>query len=210
MTVGKRQALLIGAVPAAIAALAATRTWLSGRSADTVLSNSVLTLGGTAAAPAVLPLALVALAAIVAVLTVGRVARMISLVLLLLASLGMVASALAVISDPAGPLRTKAASEAGRIGSAEVTGVSVGPWPWVALVAGLALCAGSILIWRAQRRWSGLSAKYEVPGNSGTGADRAAGADTAGGSGKGTWAALDEGIDPTLETGPTEPDRGGS
>lgn len=211
---GKREALLVGAVPAGIAALAVTRTWLTGRSADPVLGSAVLEITGTAAAPAILPLALVALAGTIAILTVGRVARLIALVLLGLASVWMVASAAAVINDPVGPLRAKAASEAGRIGSAEVTSAVIGPWPWVALAAGVVMFVGTAVIWSAQRAWTGLSAKYEVPDAAGP---RDAGVGAGGGlasarraaSGADTWAALDQGIDPTLTTGPAEPDRDG-
>ena len=72
---GKRVVSVAVAVPALVQLLAATRTWLTGRSAEPLLGGGAVSATGGQVAPGVVALTLVCLVALVTTLTGGRAVR---------------------------------------------------------------------------------------------------------------------------------------
>ena len=190
---GKRFVSAAVAVPALVLLLAATRTWLTGRSAEPLLGGGAVSATGSQVAPGVVPLALVCLVALVTALTGGPVVRRISSVVLVLAAIGSLVLTIRPLTDPEAALGRVAAAGLGRTGvvrtSAEVT-----VWAWIAVVAAAVLVAASVLAVVATRRWSGLSQRFDAPREG-----SATPAATEQGARRTTWDDLSEGRDPTLD-----------
>ncbi|HEU4329760.1 MAG TPA: Trp biosynthesis-associated membrane protein [Lapillicoccus sp.] len=190
---GKRFVSAAVAVPALVLLLAATRTWLTGRSAEPLLGGGAVSATGSQVAPGVVPLALVCVVAMVTALTGGPVVRRISSVVLVLAAIGSLVLTIRPLTDPEAALGRVAAAGLGRTGvvrtSAEVT-----VWAWIAVVAAAVLVAASLLAVVATRRWSGLSRRFDAPGEG-----SATPAATEQGARRTTWDDLSEGRDPTLD-----------
>jgi uncharacterized membrane protein (TIGR02234 family) len=197
---GKRAVSALVAVPALLVMLAATRVWLTGRSADPLLGGGVVSATGSQLAPGVVALAAVAVVGLVATLTVGPRLRRACAVVLALAALGAVALTLPPLLDPVGALGRVAASGLGRTGAVNTT-ADVSGWAWVGLAAAAVLLAASPVAVVAAGRWSGLSARYEAPGR--VPVDR--------GTRRSAWDELSEGGDPTVRprTDPARPPAAG-
>ncbi len=185
----KRSVFLMLVLPSLVLLLAATRTWVTGRSTDPVLGQATVAATGAQAAPGVAALGAVALVAVVAVLTGGRRIRRVSSVLLVLAALAATLLTAAVVADPTAALGRLAAGGLGRTGSVDTTAARTA-WPWVALLAGVALTAASVVATVAVGRWQGLSSRFETPAG---GVDRRGARRTA-------WDDLSEGHDPTVDS----------
>lgn len=196
---GKGPAVLLAVLGGALVIVTASRDWVTGRVDDAVLGSTTLAAVGTDVAPGLVALALVTMAGAVAAVAAGPLARRLAAVFLVLALAGITALTLRVVLDPAGLLGPIAAKSAGRTGALPTTGAGVTAWPWLALL-GVALgLAGAVTIALGQRRWAGLSARY----------DRAEGAEvgragTAGARGERVpddWERLSAGEDPTEDRG---------
>ena len=118
---GKRFVSAAVAVPALVLMLAATRTWLTGRSAEPLLGGGAVSATGSQLAPGVVALALVCLVALVTALTGGPVVRRVSSVVLVLAAVGSLALTVWTLTDPEGSLGRVAAAGLGRTGVVRTT-----------------------------------------------------------------------------------------
>ena len=201
---GKRVVSAAVAVPALVLLLATTRTWLTGRSAEPLLGGGAVSATGSQVAPGVLALALVCLVALVTTLTGGPAVRRVSSVVLVLAAAGAVALTAVPLTRPAEALGRVAATGLGRTGVV-ATSADVSPWAWSALVAGVVLVLTAVLAAVAARRWSGLSNRFDAPGNDSATATRTSdvtAADTGRGTRRTAWDELTGGRDPTADPAP--------
>jgi uncharacterized membrane protein (TIGR02234 family) len=190
---GKRFVSAAVAVPALVLLLATTRTWLTGRSAEPLLGGGAVSATGSQVAPGVVALALVALVALVTALTGGPVVRRISAVVLVLAAVGSLVLTVRALTDPETALGRVAAAGLGRTGVVRTT-AEVTVWAWTAVVAAAVLVLASVLAAVATRQWSGLSRRFDAPGDA-----AATPAATERGARRTTWDDLSEGRDPTLD-----------
>jgi len=190
---GKRFVSAAGAVPALGLLLATTRTWLTGRSAEPLLGGGAVSATGSQVAPGVVALALVALVALVTALTGGPVVRRISAVVLVLAAVGSLVLSVRALADPEAALGRVAAVGLGRTGVVRTT-AEVTVWAWTAVVAAAVLVLASVLAAVATRQWSGLSRRFDAPGDA-----AATPAATERGARRTTWEGFSEGRDPTLD-----------
>lgn len=202
---GKRVVSALVALPALVLLLAATRPWLSGRSAEPLLGGGAVTATGTQLTPGVAALALVALVALVTTLTGGRVVRRVSSVAMLLAAVGAFLLTLGPLRDPETALGRVAAAGLGRTGVVRTT-ADVSGWAWTAVVASVVLVCSSVLALVAAGRWGGLSRRFDSPAEetasatSATSGDTtAAPAETAADARSSAWEDLSSGVDPTLD-----------
>jgi uncharacterized membrane protein (TIGR02234 family) len=181
----RRERLLVlafGVVGAAIALLAATRSWLLVTVADPLAGNGRLHPHGSDVAALVPAAALVALAGAVAAVTMRRVGRQVAGLLLVAAGAGIAAATGRVMADPRAAIEQVLRDATGRTGNVAATADVSGGWPYLALVGGLlVVLAGALTVVRG-RAWSGLSSRYEPPAE--------AASDDA-------WDALSRGEDPT-------------
>ena len=184
----KRLTFLVLVVPSLVLLLAATRTWVTGRSADPVLGGATIEVAGSQAAPGVVALAAVALAGTVALLTAGPRLRRVSAVFIILAAAGATVLTLLVVLDPSGALGTAAAERVGQTGRVG-TVASLTFWVWPGLLAGALVTVLGILVVPASGRWEGLSSRFDRPD---------AGSADARGARRSAWDELSEGEDPTL------------
>ena len=190
---GKRFVSAAVAVPALVLLLAATRTWLTGRSAEPLLGGGAVSATGSQVAPGVVALALVCLVALVTALTGGPVVRRVSSVVLVLAAVGSLVLTVRPLTDPEEALGRVAATALGRTGIVRTT-AEVTAWAWTAVVAAAVLVAASVLAVVATRRWSGLSRRFDAPESTAPSAPA-----TERGARRTTWDDLSEGRDPTLD-----------
>lgn len=180
-------------VPALLLLLAATRTWLIGRSGDPLLGGGEVTATGSQAAPGVVALAAVALVALVATLTGGPRIRRVASTLMLLAAVGAGSATASALSDRDGTLGRVAASGLGRTGVARTTASATG-WAWVSVVAAALLVLASLVGVVVVGRWAGLSSRFDAP--------REVAATDTRGVRRSDWDEVSEGRDPTVRAGP--------
>ncbi len=187
----KRLTFLVLVVPSLVLILAATRTWVTGRSADPVLGGATIEVAGSQAAPGVLALGAVALAGTVALLTAGPRLRRVSAVIIALAAAGATVLTLLVVLDPSGALGTAAAERVGQTGRVGTVAMLTF-WVWPGLLAGALVTVVGVLVVPASGRWEGLSSRFDRPD---------AGSADARGVRRSAWDELSEGEDPTLGPG---------
>lgn len=189
--------VLGGVAAAALAAVAGSKPWVSGRSGafDTsVESNqamtSTLATNGASEAPLALALALVVLACWgVLLVSRGRFRRVVA-VLALVAAVGLVATTVEAYLNLPDKLADALTRMSGASASTELTG-----W-YVAGVVGalLSVVATGLAVARV-RTWPEMGSRYDAPA---TGRADGAAATAAGPSDNiDIWKALDEGRDPT-------------
>jgi uncharacterized membrane protein (TIGR02234 family) len=188
--------VLAGLGGAALAAVAASRTWteVSGTAAGVRVTAEVT---GSEAAPLALALSLVALAAWGVVLVLRGAVRRVLAVVAAAAAAGVVWT---VVSSGQ-PLRS-AAGDAVLAAGGTGGGVTTDHTAWV-VTTGLAAAVATLAALVAVRRapsWPEMGSRYDAPTAAGSGAGAAA----AGRAGDGPppddrdlWKALDEGHDPT-------------
>jgi uncharacterized membrane protein (TIGR02234 family) len=178
----KRSVVAAALAGAALAVLAASRTWVTAVVPD--LPGADVTVSGRQAAPVVVAVALVALAAAVVVATSGRVARVVGAVALVGAGVVVVAASLGVVRDPAGAVRPAVTEATGVTGASAAVDLSA--WPWPAVAGGVLMALAGVVAAVAGRAWASPSRRFEVPSSSAPAADDAT-----------TWDALSRGEDPT-------------
>jgi uncharacterized membrane protein (TIGR02234 family) len=199
--------LLIAALALAVFG-ATTQTWMTvSLDPDQVgqagRSQSTLQVQGSKAATTVTALALVALAGGLAASIAGRIARWVAAAIILLAAAGIVAAAATVLADPLAAAQGSIAAATGVTGSD--ARVSLTAFPALAVVIGVLLAFGAMLIIPAGRYWKSRT-KYDTAVY-GTATDDAAKGDAAGpGSAAAaagpvdeidSWDRLSRGDDPT-------------
>lgn len=207
----KRTVLLLVLVGAAVLLVSGSRVWVEGTTADTGLGASFVRGTGSQVARGVVGAALVGAAAAVAAATGGRVVRIIAATATMFAGVLSAVLVVSLVLDPGVALGDLAAGQSALHGSVPVD-ATVTSWPWIALVASLAMVLGAVTALVGGRRWSGLSVRYDAPGGGaapGDGTDPSGQASAArGGRGRppSDWDRLSQGEDPTTPTTPTTPD----
>jgi uncharacterized membrane protein (TIGR02234 family) len=182
-------ALLLCAGGAALALLAATRTWVTVRTARPApLPAATEELTGREIAPWVVALAFVALAGAGALLAVRRTGRvLVGLALAVFGALIVTGSLLVVLNADTEGVRSEAVRAV---------------WPLGCAVGGLAVAAAGVLAVVRGPRWPGLGGRYERDTGSGTAPVTAAAeadrpAEVHPDASAAAWDALDQGRDPT-------------
>jgi uncharacterized membrane protein (TIGR02234 family) len=197
MTAGRERlaVLALAVVGAALALLTAARPWLDVTVKDPLVGSGRLYPDGRDVAALVPAAALVALAASVSAVTMRRIGRQVAALLLVAAGGAIASAAVSVIAGPSGSAEEAVRQATGRTGGLGAVTATATSWPWLAvLAAGPVVLAGAMTVVRG-RTWSGLSARYEAPGEASEPSDRSNGAvatepDVA-------WDALSRGEDPT-------------
>lgn len=141
-----------------------TQTWLTvhldpAQLGQAVNSQDGLQVQGSKAATTVTALALVALAGGLAASIAGRIARWIITAIIVLASVGIVTAAVTVMTDPLAAAQGSIAAATGITGSS--VQVSVSAFPALAVVSGVLLGLGALLIIPAGRHWKART-KYDA------------------------------------------------
>lgn len=186
MTIRRVKLLLIvaGGLFGALTLIAWTQPWFG----LTLTSGQNLSVAGQVAAPPLSALGLASLALVAALSIAGRVLRHVLGALEVLIGVLATGSAVAALSNPVAasvPTVTDAVGESGADAvAALVASVSVGVWPYLAIVLGALSALVGVAVLVTARRWPGPTKKYETgPAEAATPA--------------GTWDALSEGRDPT-------------
>lgn len=170
-----------------------TQTWITvaldpNQVGQAGSAQTALEVQGSKAATAVTALALVALAGGLAAAIAGRVARWIITAIIVLAAAGIVGAAGTVLADPLAAAQGAIAAATGVSGSSAE--VSVTAFPAIAVVVGVLLALGALLIIPAARYWK-TRTKYDAPATGGAAA-------TAGPVDEiDSWDRLSRGDDPT-------------
>lgn len=175
----------------ALVVLAWSQEWLVARADRTTLS-----VPGSAAGGAELPLALTGFALVAAILIAGRVFRVILAVLQALLGACVAIAAGLVLADPADAARAQAARQTGIAGDAVDVVAAPTAWPVVALVLGVTLVLAGIGVAATVRRWPRATSRFER--------SRAAAAERGGPVAPDPieeWDALSGGEDPTRPAG---------
>jgi uncharacterized membrane protein (TIGR02234 family) len=161
----------------AVVLLASSPTWLR---VSIRASRTDVTLKGSSAAAAAVPLALVAAAGLIAVALVRNWARRLLGVLIAAAGIGVLIAVIRVIADPNRVARNSSkARSAGAVVSAHL-----GAPPYLAVLGGVLIVAGAVVTVLRAGTWPGPTSRYERAT-----ARAARPADD--------WEALDRGEDPT-------------
>jgi len=186
----KSSLVLIIAAMALAAFGTTTQTWLTvhldpNQLGQAVNSQDGLQVQGSKAATTVTALALVALAGGLAAAIAGRIARWVVAAIIVLASAGIVTAAVTVMADPLAAAQGSIAAATGITGSS--VQVSVSAFPALAVVAGILLGLGALLIIPAGRHWK-TRTKYDAA---------AAGAADGPADEIDSWDRLSRGDDPT-------------
>lgn len=190
----KRVVSALVTVPALALLLAATRTWLTGRSTEPLLGGGPVTATGSQVAPGVAALAAVALVALLATLTAGPRLRRVAAAVIPLAAAGALVLAVLPLGQPEAALGRVAAAGLGRTGEVRTT-ADVSVWAWVAVLAAVLLLAAAPVAVVAASRWSGLSSRFEAP--------QAADSPPAPGRSS-AWDEVSQGRDPTTRPDPQD------
>lgn len=141
-----------------------TQTWISVTLDPNQLgqggaAQEPLPVQGSKAATAVTALALVALAGGLAASIAGKVARWVITVIVVLAATGIVAAAATVLADPLAAAQGSIAAATGVTGSS--AGAEATVFPVLAVVAGVLLALGALVIVPAGRYWKSRT-KYDT------------------------------------------------
>jgi len=196
-------AVVACAAGAGLVLLAAGQPWaraVTGGAAGAV----AVTATGAEIVPLVPGLGLLALAGSVALLATRRLGRRLVGAILAATGAGTVAATIAGRAAPDAALREAGGVATGRIGAA-VSAVAGTGWPWLATAGGLLVLAVGLAAAVAGPGWSVMSSRYDRgagPVAAGdpetTGGPQAPTAATGQVTGRDTWTALDQGIDPTV------------
>ena len=190
--------VLAGVASASLAAVAGSRSWVTGSSGgfDTSADGnqamaSTLSADGASESPLALALGLVVLACWgVLLVTRGRFRRAIA-VLALVAAVGLVATTVEAWFS----LPVKLADALLELSGADSADTSLTIWYAVALVAALACVVTTVAAVRLVRSWPEMGTRYDAPAGAQTGAE--AYTDNPPTENIDIWKALDEGRDPT-------------
>jgi uncharacterized membrane protein (TIGR02234 family) len=187
---GRRQLLvsvMLCLAGSALVLLAVSRAWVSySLPAAAPLPSRSFHVLGTHLAVGARALALVGLAGVAAVPATRGWGRTVVGVLLTAAGAGTVAVVARALADPDAAIR-----RAGPFVDVIVApGQELGGWPYVALLGGILIVAGGLVVVVRGRSWAAMSTRYDAP------VERPR-------SEASLWEALDRGEDPTDETSRT-------
>jgi hypothetical protein len=189
-------AVLVLAALGAAAVLASTQTWV----AAAVRGSRAVTVPGSAAAPALAPLALVLLALAATLAIAGRAARLVLAAVAVLGGVAIVVLASPAFTDPAAAAAGSVTAATGIAGSASVRAAIARAtptgWPALALVAGALTVVAGLLVALRSPRWPTGGRRFRP------GAPRAETTDPVE-----EWDALTAGDDPTAASGPSGSDQ---
>ena len=171
-----------------------TQTWVTvtldpNQVGQTAGGQNTLPVQGSKAATTVTALALVALAGGLAASIAGRIARWVITTIVVLAAAGIIAAAATVLADPLTAAQGSIAAATGVTGS--TTGADVTAFPVLAVVVGILLALGAVLIVPAGRYWRSRT-RYDAGVPAGTSAAAAGPVDEID-----SWDRLSRGDDPT-------------
>jgi uncharacterized membrane protein (TIGR02234 family) len=162
----KNLTMLAGVVLSGLVLLTWTGQWFSLTIDGKAASHTALSVTGDTAAPALIALALAGLALIGALAIAGPVIRVVLGVVEALLGFTVGLSAIVALANPARASQALITSATGIGGTASVeklvTSVSVGPWPWLAVVVGALILVLGVLIIATGRFWPGSSRKYQA------------------------------------------------
>ena len=181
--------LTILAVPvfAALTLLAVTQPWWT-----VTLADRPIEVIGTAASPALSALSLSSFALAAALAISGPVFRVIMGVLQIAIGGTVVLASMVSITDPIAASASLISEATGVAGDASVAAlvesVTLGAWPWVAVVSGVLAALVGVLLLATFRRWPAASRKYQAVRLEDPSAPR---------DSVGDWDALSDGADPT-------------
>jgi uncharacterized membrane protein (TIGR02234 family) len=188
--------VLVGLASAGLAAVAATKPWVSGesggvRSDDGGAMSSILSIDSVAESPLAAALSLVVLACWgVLLVTRGRFRRAIA-VLALVTALGLVATTVEAFFNLPDAL-TESLLE---VSGVDTASTSFTAWYVVALLAAPACVAATLAAVRLVRSWPEMGTRYDAP--TGARASDDAATEEPPTENIDIWKALDEGRDPT-------------
>jgi uncharacterized membrane protein (TIGR02234 family) len=191
----KRTVLLTVLLAAVLLLVSASRTWVEGSVRDVVLGATALHGSGTQVAPGVLAAALVGAASAVAAATSGRVVRTVAAVATVLAAVLALVGAVGVLADPGSAVGRLAATSTGRTGTVGAQG-RITFWVVAAVVAAVVMGLAGVAAVAGSRRWSGLSSRYDAPGDAGVSPEASAGRPSTARE-ESPWDQLTRGEDPT-------------
>ncbi len=181
--------VLVGLAAAALAAVAATNTWVSGAASGTVAGNVAVAATSTAGeSPLAAALGLVLLAAWGVVLVTRRRFRRAVTVLAVATALAYTVTAVLAPSQLRDALTDQVRSVAP---SATQPDLALTGWWWAAVVAGVLSLLATVAAARWVPHWPEMGSRYDAPADATT--DRPRAPET----GIDMWKALDEGRDPT-------------
>ncbi|MDR7254589.1 putative membrane protein (TIGR02234 family) [Nocardioides sp. BE266] len=189
--------VLLGLVAATAAAVAGSKSWVTGSSGDFDTADqgnqamvSTLSANGASESPLALALALVVLAGWGVVLVTRGGFRRAVTVLALVASVGLVAAT----AEAFWSLPGKLADALLELSGTDTASTSFTGWYAVALVAALLCVASTAAAVRLVPTWPEMGSRYDAPGGAAADGSGAAEVPT---ENIDIWKALDEGRDPT-------------
>ncbi|BDZ50647.1 hypothetical protein GCM10025867_28880 [Frondihabitans sucicola] len=203
----KLLSILGGLALAGIGLLTYTQTWIQIHASSPQGGTVSVAAAGSQAAPALSALSFAGLALFGAITIAGPVFRVILGALAFVLGGSIVLSAVLAVSDPIGSSATAITKVTGVDGKESVKGIvlthSLTAWPWVSLVAGVALAVLGVFVIVTSKRWPASTRRYQAIRV----VDPNAPADPVA-----TWDTLTTGIDPTeVDPEPTRAtERGGA
>ena len=198
-------AALFAAVGAGLILASDSRGWAEA----TVTAPVRLSVEATGSSLTSLPyaLGLAALAGAVALFAVRRIGRYLVGLVLLGAGIGTVAAVVANLGRLDGEDLAKAAEQTLGANAAQVASISNTAWPYITIAGGVLVALGGLLTLARGRSWTGLSNRYEVAPDAGSGsaapdpaatpASATASTHAAEPTSRDLWDALNRGADPT-------------
>ena len=187
--------VLLGIAGGVLATVVAGRDWAQAEAGQAPMTQKVSATGGDLSG-AVSALGLAGIAGALALLATARWGRVLVGLLMVASGAGVAVGALDArsVSHAAKVLGTTAGTKG--VGTS-VTAVSMSPWPYVAVAAGLIVAAAGLVAVVRGQSWPGLSSRYDAPAarQRQAAATARAHAETP----KGLWDALDRGEDPTAQ-----------
>ncbi|ROQ41018.1 putative membrane protein (TIGR02234 family) [Frondihabitans sp. PhB188] len=162
----KLPSILIGFALSGVVLLAYTQTWVSVNVTSPSGGKVDVAAAGSAAAPALSALSLAGLALFGAITIAGPVFRVVLGALEVLLGGCVVLSAILATVDPVASATTAITKVTGIAGRDSVATIvnshSMTAWPWVALVAGLAMAALGVAVITTSRRWPASARRYQA------------------------------------------------
>lgn len=158
--------LLALVVGSGLGLLSATQTWFAIELTDVANHAGMVTVAGSAAAPALTALSLAGLALTAALAIAGPAFRVVLSALGILLGASIVYSAVAVVGDPVRAAAAAITSATGVAGQASVRklveSTSSEFWPWLAVAGGVlvALAGAAAIVF--VRAWPGPSRRYQA------------------------------------------------
>lgn len=158
--------ILLVLAASALALLAWTQVWITAGAPQPGTAPKTLEVTGSTAAPGLTALALAGVALAGALTIAGPVIRVVLGLLEILLGFSVGLAAALALGDPAGASAALITAATGIAGTESVTDGVVAsvsaPWPYVALVAGVAMAAAGLAILVTARRWPGPGTRYQA------------------------------------------------